>query len=107
MKQPIGKMDRQITIQRAVHSQGDYGDPIVTYTDVATVWANVYSGGGREFTAARQINAEVTVQFQIRYMADLKRDMRIVYEGDYYDIDRIAEVGRRDRLDIFAKARVK
>ena len=31
--------------------------------------------------------------------------MRILYDGLYYDIVHISEVGRRDRIDIFAKAR--
>jgi hypothetical protein len=31
--------------------------------------------------------------------------MRILYDGRYYDIQRIDEVGRKNRLNIWAKAR--
>ena len=101
---PIGKLDRQITIQSLTQTQGEYGELIDTWTDVATVWANAYAGAGKEFVAARQVNAEVSMQFQIRWMA-VSTTMRILYDGKYFDIVDIAEVGRRERLNIFAKAR--
>ena len=101
---PIGKLDRQITLQSLTQTQGEYGELIDTWSDVATVWANAYAGAGKEFVAARQVNAEVSMQFQIRWMA-LSTTMRILYDGKYFDIVDIAEVGRRERLNIFAKAR--
>lgn len=103
---PIGKMDRQITIEALTQGQGSkYGEPTETYAPWATVWGNKYEGGGREFEAARQITAEIDTQFQIRYVAGLSTTMRITYEGRQYDILRIQEVGRRNRLNIWAKAR--
>ncbi len=103
---PVGKLDRRITIQESVRGVGAaYGEPTQTWTDWATVWANVYSGAGRELEAARQITAEIDTQFQIRYVAGLKPTMRISYEGRIYDIYRIEEVGRRNRWNIWAKAR--
>jgi len=101
---PIGKLDRRITLQGLTQTQGEYGELIDTWADVATVWANAYAGAGKEFVAARQVNAEVSMQFQIRWMA-VSTTMRILYDGKYFDIVDIAEVGRRERLNIFAKAR--
>lgn len=101
----IGKMDRRITIQSLTQGQGTrYGEPTETWSDWATVWANVYSGSGRELEAARQITAEIDTQFQIRYVSGLTPTMRILYEGRTYDIWRIQEVGRRNRWNIFCKA---
>lgn len=103
---PLGKLDRRITIQQLTQSQGsDYGNPTKTWSDWLETYANVYFGGGREFEAARQINAEVDTQFQIRWTTGLSATMRILYDGVYYDIHRIQEVGRRQRLNIWAKAR--
>jgi len=103
---PIGKLDRRITIQSLTQGIGaDYGEPTQTWTDWATVWANVYYGGGREFEHARQLTAEIDTQFQIRYVEGLLPTMRIAYEGRYYDIYRMDEVGRRNRWNIWAKAR--
>lgn len=105
MKLQIGKMDRRITIEQPTETQGSMGETLTTWSTFAEVWANAYSGSGREFVAARQINAEVSMQFQIRYIAGITATMRILYDGAYFDIDRISEVGRRERIDIFAKAR--
>lgn len=101
----VGRYDRQITIEQLTQGQDDYGLPTETWTTFASVWANAYSGSGRELEAARQISAEVSTQFQIRYVAGVSATMRILYDGLYYDIVHISEVGRRDRIDIFAKAR--
>lgn len=105
MKLQIGKMDRRITIEQPTQGVGPYGEPIETWMDLATVWANAYAGAGKEFVAARQVNAEVSMQFQIRWRSDLSTTMRIFYDGKYFDIVDIAEVGRHERLNIFAKAR--
>lgn len=103
---PIGRMDRVITIEQLTQGVGvEYGEPTQTWSTWKEVWANVYFGGGREFEAARQINAEIDTQFQVRYVAGLAPTMRISYEGRTYDIYRIQEVGRRNRLNIWAKAR--
>lgn len=102
----IGKLDRLITIQELTQGKGTrYGEPTETWTDWATVWANVYSGGGREFEAARQITAELDTQFQIRWLSGLKPTMRILYEDRVYEILRIQEVNRRERLNVWTKAR--
>ena len=102
---PPGRLDRRITIQSLTQTQGKYGELLDTWSDFATVWANKNEDGGREFAAARQVNAEISTQFQIRYLEGLSAKMRILCDGRYYDIDRISEVGRRERLNIFAKAR--
>ncbi len=103
---PIGKLDRRITIQSLTQGLGtEYGEPTETWSDWATVWANVYMGGGREFEAARQITAEIDTQFQIRYVSGIQETMRISYDGRLYDIYRIQEVGRHERLNLWAKAR--
>lgn len=103
---PIGKLDRRIAIESATKGQGaEYGEPTETWATWLSTWANVYSGGGREFEAARQINAEIDTQFQIRWRSGLNTTMRILYESRYYDIYRIQEVGRQERWNIWAKAR--
>lgn len=102
----IGKMDRLITIEQATEIQGsDYGENTQTWSTWKLLYANVYTGGGREFEAAKQINAEIDTQFQIRWVDGLSPKMRISYDGRYYDIYRIQEVGRRQRWNIWARAR--
>jgi SPP1 family predicted phage head-tail adaptor len=102
----IGKLDRRIVIEELTQGVGStYGEPTETWTTWRECWANVYSGAGREIEAARQITAEIDTQFQIRWVEGLTPTMRISYDGRYYDIHRIEEVGRRNRWNIWTKAR--
>jgi SPP1 family predicted phage head-tail adaptor len=103
MKLPIGRLDRRITLQTLVQSQGAvYGEPTEQYRDFATVAAAALPLSGREIAAARQIDSKVNAQFQIRYLPGVDSTMRILYGGDAYDIQSVEEVGRRERLNIFA-----
>jgi SPP1 family predicted phage head-tail adaptor len=43
------------------------------------------------------------VRFWIRHRSDVVGTDRIVYEGVAYDIQHIAEIGRREGLDILVK----
>lgn len=36
-----GALNRRVTIQKRVQGQDDWGQPIDTWQDVATVWANI------------------------------------------------------------------
>jgi SPP1 family predicted phage head-tail adaptor len=104
-KLPIGKMDRQIRIEQLTQGVGaDYGEPTESWSKWLTCRANYYTSG-KEFEAARQINAEISAWFQVWYVAGLSATMRILYEGRYFDIDHFDEVGRRERWNIWAKAR--
>lgn len=105
----VGKLDRRITIQSATTAPDAYGEPIETWSDLATLWAQVVPLGGREFFEARQVNAEQTVRFRIRYRADITREMRVIYDGLTYGIEAAEEDRRFDRLEallITAVARV-
>lgn len=103
---PIGRLDCRITIQSFTQEQSaDYGEPTETWADWATVWANINSGARRELEEAPQVTAEIDTQFQIRWISGLNLTMHILYEGRVYYIHRIQEAGRRERWNIYAKAR--
>lgn len=75
-----GQLRHRITIQQKQVSQNSYGEEIVTWTDLAIVWASVEDLSGREFYEARQIpTAEVTTRVRIRYRSDVKPTMRVVF----------------------------
>lgn len=40
---PVGKLDRRITIEQATQGVGPYGEPVETWSELATVWANAYA----------------------------------------------------------------
>jgi SPP1 family predicted phage head-tail adaptor len=100
----IGAMDRRVVIQKRTLLQSASGEYTEVFTDAATVWAEVKELRGGEFFAARQENAEITTRFYIRWRADVTVLDRIVYDGKFYDIAQVSEMGRRSGLDILATA---
>lgn len=110
MSEP-GALDRRISIQQATEVQDSVGQPIKTWADISgqPTWAEVIPVGGSEIFQARQFGAETVKKFRIRYRTDITRKMRVVYDGDNYDITDAAEdrrFERRQYLLITATARV-
>ena len=99
-------MDRRATLQTRVLSRNTQGEEVVTYSDLAEVWAEKWDLKGREWFSAQQLNADVTTKFRIRYRSDVTVLHRIVCDGIYYDIQHVAEVGREGGLEIMAVAKV-
>lgn len=99
-----GKLDRRITIEAAVESRDEFGGATVTWQQTAEVWAEVKWLRGRELFAAQQVTPEAQLQFRIRWLDGLTTGMRIEHDGEHYGIEYIAELGRRDGLEITAKA---
>ena len=51
--------------------------------DVPAAWQ---SGPGREYLAAEAIRAEVTGRFELRYMAGVTAEMRVLWDGSVFNI---------------------
>jgi len=105
-----GELDDRIVIQRnttdlQTGQDPDFGGEVETLETFATVWSDFNPIGGSEFFAAQQRTAKRIGTFTIRPLAGLKESMRIVFDGDIWDIDRIDLIGRKSRVMIFAQAR--
>lgn len=99
---PIGALDKRITIQQAVTTQDAVGGQVMTWSDVATVWAHVHPLAGRELINAQSVYAEVTHNMVIRWQSQFNdpqtvAKMRVSYSGRRYNIGAAIhlEEGRR------------
>lgn len=102
---PSGNLDRRIELQQRTQAGTDtYNEPLWTWSTLATVWAQVVPLAGQELWDAQQVNARIDTRFRIRFREDLDETMRVAYQGRYYDIERIAEVGHREGLDLYGSA---
>lgn len=102
-----GKLDRRITFQTLTDGQDAAGGITEAWANLVTnptVWAYVHPLTGREFFAAQQVNAEIDTVFEVRYRSDITPKMRIVHDSKNYDIREIKEIGRRNGLEILARA---
>jgi len=101
-----GRLDRQIVLKSYAEVKDSFGGITESYSDVATVWAEVTPLRGNQFFAAQQVNSAITTKFRIRYRSDVDARWRIGFKGKEYDIVGVpSEIGRNEGLEIMAKAR--
>jgi SPP1 family predicted phage head-tail adaptor len=105
---PAGELNRIISIQsNSPTTFTAEGEPVSSWvTVIASVWAKYEPLTGREFFLASQRYSGNIVRFIIRYTpaAVFTPPMRIVFEGDYYDIKSIKDIdGERTNLEILSE----
>ena len=96
-----GKLDRVITIQvytRTGTTPG--GAPIMAWSDVATVRAQLLQASTEEYQRAYGEGGNTAVIFRIRWLDDVTVEHRVVYEGKNLNIRETKEIGRRHGLEL-------
>lgn len=103
----IGKMDRQIVLQRKTTVKDSIGYPVETWATLATVWADVRPVSGREALgsgeALGRLLGSQTAQMFIHFYSGLTTADRISYDGKTWEIRYIREVGRGEMTEIVAE----
>jgi len=107
-----GGLKERIAIEaptRVCDSTG--GEASVTWavmTATPLIWAAVTKSRGEEGFRAAALQSLRTVKFLVRYLAGVTPDMRVVWQGQNYDIFDVDESRRhRGELWILATAKVK
>lgn len=98
-----GRLDRRITIQGKSTTQSDSGEEVVSWVDVATVWAEKVENRGSERFATRQFVGHAVTTFRFRWsstVAVVTTEHRISYDGREFDITDVREIGRREGLEV-------
>lgn len=103
----IGKMDTRATIQTPITTKDSYGQPVASWSDVATIWvekidivrATTELERGEDIETLKYVS-----RFIMRYRSDITGIERISCEGRFYNINQIAAIGRRDALEVVAVA---
>lgn len=98
----IGALGQRITLQQRSLAQDATGGQLTTWTDVATVWAEVMPLSGRELIAAQAVASETSHQITLRWQpvfADPKTitAMRVVYHGRHFNIGAAINEDERNR----------
>ena len=100
----IGNMDRRIRLESRTVTVDGYGGQVESWSELATVWAQytpqVMTGRNLAELSDQPQFLEKAL-FTIRFR-QVPTDARIVYNGAVWKIIGMAEVGRRDRLQIAA-----
>lgn len=100
-----GSLRHRVTIQSRSMGQDDYGQPLNTWQDITSVWADIEDLSGREWFQGQQIpSSQVSVRVTIRYRPDIKPDMRLLVENRVLDIKAVLDpTGRRQNLQLMCQ----
>lgn len=81
-----GEFNDLVTLQQKSIARNGIGDEVITWADVATVWARVMPLRGNAFFTANQQQHVVDARFLIREIPGITNAMRILWNSGYYDI---------------------
>lgn len=100
-----GTLNRRVVVKQLASGQDDIGQPVKTWTTLATVWANVrYLAGPRAGVEALQAGAEVAIaraSIRIRLRTDITTAMRIQLGSTEFEIKAVLpDEQARDRMDL-------
>lgn len=101
----IGTLDRRVEIQSLTTAKDDWNYDITTWGTLATVWAaraDRSSGEVTELMKTVQLNR---TEWTIRYRSDVDTTMRVEYDGIYYYIVGLIQVGRKEGLVLITELR--
>ena len=100
----IGKLDRMVMIQYRTDTPTNQGSMTTTWSSLASVWATVtYPTAEFQMSEGSEQGRETAntpVNFTIRYRTDVRENMRVLYDSEYYDIQRINKIGRGEMLKL-------
>jgi len=104
----IGALDQRVTLQSRSVVVDAVGQETITWTDVATVWAEVEQLRGRELFAAAGTVYENTTRVRIRHRTDVLATWRVVHGSVKMDITAVIDVGgRKDITELMCLEGVK
>jgi len=99
-----GKLDRAITINRVTQVIDNYGNPVDTWTTVATLRAQLIQASTEEFLRDYGASSETAIVFRTRYVAGVTLADRVTYDGVEHNIIEVKEIGRRRGLELRTRA---
>lgn len=102
-----GELQEPITLQSRSVAKDAAGQEVITWVDVANVWAKVIPLNAREFFAASAVQQEQTLRFRIRARTDVVPTWRLVWNGKNHDITGVLPSPSNEFIDVLAMQGIK
>ncbi len=99
-----GELDRRILIKTSTEAPDGAGQPVKTWTTLATVWAKRSDVKGQERFAAQQRLATRTTTYRIRWRSGLDETLRVVDVGVTYEVTGVAGNYRQGWAELSCEA---
>ena len=93
-------MNHRITIEQRTAGEDAIGQPVDTWQTVAELWANVrYLSGLSAIKAGADVSIN-KVSVRIRHRTGLNAGMRVMYDGQTFDIQAVLPDEKRQFVDL-------
>lgn len=102
----MGALRHRLRLESPSHVEDGGGGVTVSWQPVATLWAEVVAGSGREIFQADGLTAVSLHEVRIRYRSDITAEMRLVMGERVLDIRAVRDLdGRRLWLSCLCEQR--
>lgn len=95
-----GRLNRRVVLQERVAGQDSFGQPVNTWQDVATLFADIRYKSGLEAIRGDSLASIKQASIRIRYRQGVNAGMRFVYNLQPYRIVAVLpDASGRDYID--------
>jgi len=94
----IAGMRERVTLQSPARAADGAGGADVSWTDVATIWAQVEEGAGGERLAGERLAARAALTLTLRYRVGITTEMRVLWSGRVLNIRAVRDADGRKRF---------
>ena len=86
-----GNLKKKITVQSYSETQNDFGEIVKGWADFKSTYASIAPLSAKEFFKAGT-HAEVSHKVELRYIANIKPKMRVLYGVRVFDIESVLNI---------------
>lgn len=96
-----GSLNRRVVVQQQSTTQDAIGQPVLTWTTFATLWANIRHASGVESIKADALASTVRASVRVRYTRTVTSGMRVVDGDTTYNITAVLpDMGGKEYTDL-------
>lgn len=92
-----GLLRERIVIKYKSVTKNTFGEEVITWVALATVWAAVEPLSGRELLEGQSLDVEITTRIRLRYRAGIVPEMLVVHDTHSYNIRSVINSFERKR----------
>lgn len=92
-----GLLRERVTIKTKTVTQNTYGEEVITWVTLATVWGAVEPLRGREYLEGQSLDVEITTLIRIRYRTGVVAESLVVHDTHSYNVRSVMNSFERKR----------
>jgi len=102
-----GKLWYEISIEQRGDTRNTYGESVASWSEYLATYADMIDLSGAELEIAQQINSNITTKIITRWDSGIRATMRILMDGEYYNIVSVDNVDERDKIMVLLCERIE